>query len=137
MRISDWSSDVCSSDLAESHAPGLIAADDPNLLGMRDTLIWLDREVAPYPGKTLRLIAAPGIGSTGFAVPQAMLISHRGGFRADPAPDAGFDQAYRRAVHEPAHQWFGHLIGHGIPEERAFLVESLAKYAELVLVERR
>src|SRR3546814_16276964 len=78
MRISDWSSDVCSSDLAEIHAPGLIAADDPNLLGMRDTLIWLDREVAPYPGKTLRLLAAPGIGSTGFAVPQAMLTSPRG-----------------------------------------------------------
>lgn len=122
---------------AEIHAPGSIPAGDPNLWGMRDTLVWLDREVAPYPGKTLRLIAAPGFGSTGFAVPQAILISHRSGFRAKPALDAGFNQAYRRAVHETAHQWFGHLIGYGIPEERAFLVESLAKYAELVMVERR
>lgn len=122
---------------AKIHAPGSISAGDPNLWGMRDTLVWLDREVAPYPGMTLRLIAAPGFGSTGFAVPQAILISHRSGFRAKPAPDAGFNQAYRRAVHETAHQWFGHLIGYGIPEERAFLVESLAKYAELVMVERR
>jgi ABC-2 type transport system permease protein len=122
---------------ADIYAPRPIAANDPNLLGMGDTLAWLDRAVAPYPGQSLRLIAAPEFGSSGFAVPQAVLISHRLGFRASPAPDAGFDQAYRRAVHETAHQWFGHLIGYGIPEERAFLVESLAKYAELVMVERR
>lgn len=122
---------------AEIYAPGTIPANDPNLLGVRDTLAWLGHDVAPYPGKTLRLIAAPEVGPSGFAVPQTMLVSHRRGFRARPAPDAGFNQAYRRAVHETAHQWFGHLLGYGIPEERAFLVESLAKYAELVMVERR
>ncbi|MDP3907526.1 hypothetical protein [Novosphingobium sp.] len=121
----------------EIHAPESIAQDDPNLLGMRDTLTWLDREVAPFPGRTLRLIAAPEFGPSGFAVPQAMLISHRRGFRPKSSLNAGFDQTYRRAVHETAHQWFGHLIGYGIPEERAFLIESLAKYAELVMIERR
>lgn len=123
--------------MAEAYAPRPIATNDANLLGMGDTLGWLSRDVAPYPGRSLRLIAAPELGSSGFAVPQAVLISHRRGFRAIPAPSAGFDQAYRRAVHETAHQWFGHLIGYGIPEERAFLVESLAKYAELLMVERR
>jgi ABC-2 type transport system permease protein len=123
--------------VAEIYAPRPVAVNDPNFLGMGDTLAWLGGAVAPYPGQSLRLIAAPEFGSSGFAVPQAVLISYRRGFRASPAPDAGFDQAYRRAVHETAHQWFGHLIGYGIPEERAFLVESLAKYAELVMVERR
>src|SRR3546814_15501159 len=33
MRISDWSSDVCSSDLTASHDPGISAADDEELLG--------------------------------------------------------------------------------------------------------
>lgn len=122
---------------AEIYSPEQISENDANLLGMRDTLAWLDREIAPYPGQTLRLIAAPEFGSGGFAVPQAMMISHRRGFRAWPAPDAEFDQAYRRAVHETAHQWFGHLLGYGIAEERAFLIESLAKYAELVMVDRR
>lgn len=121
----------------ELHAPVPVAADDANVLAMRDTVDWLSRDVAPYPGRTLRLIAAPEFGSGGFAVPQAMLISYRRGFRARPEPQAGFSQAYRRTVHETAHQWFGHVLGHGIPEERAFLIESLAKYAELVMVERR
>lgn len=122
---------------AEIHAPGPILSGDPNLLGMRDTLAWFGSEVAPYPGKSLRLIAAPEFGPSGFAAPQIMLISHLQGFRASSAPEAGFNQAYRRAVHETAHQWFGHYIGYGIAEERAFLIESLAKYAELVMVERR
>ncbi len=121
----------------EIYAPDPVGKDSANLLAMRDTLVWLDRDVAPYPGTTLRLIAAPETGPSGYAFPQGMLISDRRGFRARPAGDAGFDQAYRRAVHETAHQWFGHLLGYGLPQERAFLIESLAKYAELVMIERR
>jgi ABC-2 type transport system permease protein len=111
--------------------------DDFNVLAVRDTISWLNRDVAPYPGKTLRLLAVPEIGLSGFALPQTVLISQRLGFQARPEAGAGFSQVYRRAVHETAHQWFGHLLGHGITEERAFLVESLAKYAELVMIEQR
>lgn len=121
----------------ETFSPEPLTARDPNLQAMRDTLEWLNREVAPYPGKTLRLLAVPEIGPSGYALPQAILISHRLGFRAKPQPGAGFSQVYRRAAHETAHQWFGHLLGHGITEERAFMVESLAKYAELVMIEQR
>lgn len=122
---------------AEVFAPEPVGPNNPNRLAISDTLAWLDDSVAPYPGKTLRLIAIPELGISGFALPQTVLISHRLGFRARPAPGAGFSQVYRRAVHETAHQWFGHLLGFGIEEEHAFLVESLAKYAELVMMERR
>lgn len=121
----------------ETYSPEALTANDPNVLAMRDTLQWLGREVAPYPGNALRLVAIPDIGPTGYAYPQIIEISHRLGFRAHPQAGAGFSQVYRRAAHETAHQWFGHLLGHGIPDENAFLVESLAKYAELVLIERR
>ena len=121
----------------ETYSTEPLAADNPNVLAMRDTLEWLGREVAPYQGKSLRLVAIPDVGPSGYAYPQIIEISHRLGFRARPKVSAGFSQVYRRAAHETAHQWFGHLLGHGILEENAFLVESLAKYAELVLVERR
>jgi hypothetical protein len=122
---------------AEIIAPGLVNPNDSNRSAINDTIAWLDNAVAPYPGKTLRLIAVPELGFSGYALPQTVMISHRLGFRAQPAPDAGFSQVYRRAVHETAHQWFGHLLGYGIEEEHAFLIESLAKYAELVMIERR
>lgn len=121
----------------ESYSPQLLRGADPNILAMHDTLIWLGREVAPYRGDSLRLLAVPESGPSGYALPQVVQISHRLGFRARPQTDAGFNQLYRRAAHETAHQWFGHSVGHGILEERAFLIESLAKYVELVMIERR
>ena len=108
-----------------------------NQLGMADTLAWLSTQIKPYPHRQLRLFAAPNNGQTGFAMPQAMLIGYEVGFMAQPTAEAGFDQRYRRAVHETAHQWFGHDIGNGISEDSAFLVESLAKYVELVMIEHR
>jgi hypothetical protein len=121
----------------ESYSPQPLGGNDLNVLAMRDTLAWLGRDIAPYPGNALRLVAVPDIGPSGYAYPEIIEISHRLGFRAHQEPGAGFSQVYRRAAHETAHQWFGHLLGHGIPDENAFLVESLAKYAELVLIERR
>ena len=121
----------------ETYSPERLENDNHNLLAVRDTLDWLGRDIAPYPGNSLRLVAIPDIGPSGYAYPQIIEISHRLGFRASPQPGAGFSQVYRRAAHETAHQWFGHLLGHGIAEEGGFLVESLAKYAELVMIERR
>ncbi len=40
-------------------------------------------------------------------------------------------------MHETAHQWFGHDIGNSVNEDSAFLVESMAKYIELVMIEKR
>lgn len=91
----------------------------------------------PYPHRQLRMFAIPNNGPTGFAMPQAILIGYDVGFMALPTAEAVFDQRYRRAVHETAHQWFGHDIGNGISEDGAFLVESLAKYVELVMIEQR
>ncbi|KXI28291.1 M1 family aminopeptidase [Paraglaciecola hydrolytica] len=117
--------------------PDTADAADLNLQAMQDTLKWMTKHIAPYRGSHLTMIAMPNIGPTGYALPQVLMINHRVGFRAKPADDAGFDQRYRRAVHETAHQWFGHDLGNGVLTDRAFLVESLAKYVELVLIEQK
>jgi hypothetical protein len=125
------------STLLAVYSPENSAAADLNMQAMLDTFNWMTSNIAPYRGSTLSLIASPDFGSTGYALPQMIMIDHRVGFRALPAKDAGFDQRYRRAVHETAHQWFGHDLGNGVLEDGAFLVESLAKYIELVLIEQR
>ncbi|MBZ9613478.1 M1 family aminopeptidase [Rheinheimera maricola] len=119
------------------YSPQLNAAAKLNMQAMQDTLDWMTQHIAPYRGSQLSLLATPDMGATGYALPQIMMINHRVGFRAEPAADAGFDQRYRRAVHETAHQWFGHDIGNGVLEDSAFLIEPLAKYIELVLLEQR
>lgn len=108
-----------------------------NLQAMADTLTWFKQNIVPYKAKQLTMLATPELNFSGYALPQIILINHKVGFRSKPAPYAEFDQRYRRAVHETAHQWFGHNIGNGVLYDRLFLVESMAKYIELVLVEKR
>ncbi|GAA68353.1 M1 family aminopeptidase [Pseudoalteromonas sp. BSi20429] len=107
-----------------------------NLSAMGDTIKWLNN-ISPYRAKQLSLIGSPSVGATGYALPQLILIEDSVGFRSKPSANAGFDQRYRRAVHETAHQWFGHDIGNGVFSDSAFLVESMAKYIELVVIEQR
>jgi hypothetical protein len=119
------------------YSPEFNTATDVTMQAMRDTVQWFSQQIGAYPGDALRLVIMPDIGPTGYALPQLVLINHRVGVRAKPSEDAPFSQVYRRAAHETAHQWFGHGIGNGVPGDGAFLVESLAKYAELVLLEQR
>ncbi|MDP5187221.1 MAG: hypothetical protein NWQ30_08560 [Alishewanella sp.] len=119
------------------YSPEINAAARLNMLAMKDTLSWMALHVTPYRGSRLNLLATPSMGPTGYALPQMIMIDYQLGFLATPAKNAGFDQRYRRAVHETAHQWFGHDLGNGVLEDSAFMVESLAKYIELVLIEQR
>ena len=124
--------------LLELYVPEQNQSTGLTMLAMQQTLSWFEQQISPYRGDVLRLVSMPELdsGGTGYALPQLVLINHRTGVRATQAADAGFSQVYRRAVHEVAHQWFGHDIGNGVPGDGAFLVESLAKYVELVLIEQ-
>ena len=114
-----------------------ISAQQVHIQAVTDTLEWFSAQLTPYPYKQLSLLFTPEFGPSGYALPQVILMSHRLAVRARPATDAGFDQRYRRTAHEVAHQWFGHQIGYGVEADGSFLIESLAKYAELVLIEQR
>ncbi|MBU1618915.1 MAG: ABC transporter permease [Gammaproteobacteria bacterium] len=124
--------------LLEIYAPEQNQSTELTMLAMQQTLSWFEQQISPYRGDVLRLVSMPELdsGGTGYALPQLVLINHRVGVRATQAADAGFSQVYRRAVHEVAHQWFGHDMGNGVPGDGVFLVESLAKYVELVLIEQ-
>lgn len=119
------------------YSPQFNAATDVTMQAMQQTLKWFSQNIGAYPGDALRLVMMPDIGPTGYALPQLVLINHRVGLRAKPTADAPFSQLYRRAAHEVAHQWFGHGIGNGVAGDSAFLVESVTKYAELVLLEQQ
>ncbi|MCJ8322141.1 MAG: hypothetical protein MJK12_21105, partial [Colwellia sp.] len=118
------------------YSPGKNAAAKINLKAMADTLTWFAQHITPYAGAQLNLFAVPDIGSGSYSVPQIMLVNYTKGFRAAPSENAVFDQRYRRVVYETAKQWFGHGLGNGVPTDRSFLSESMAKYIELVIIEK-
>jgi len=118
------------------YSPSKNEAAKVNLKAMADTLSWFTKHITPYAGAQLNLVAVPDIGSAGYSLPQMTLIKNTVGFRSSPSSKADFDQRYRRAVHETAHQWFGHSLGNGVKEDRSFLTESMANYIELVIIEK-
>lgn len=107
-----------------------------HLEAMHTTASWFADNGMTHEFGDLNLISIPNIGPTGYALPGIILINNKVGFRALPSDDAGFDQRFRRTVHETTHQWLGHGIGNGAQYDRAFLVESMAKYVELVLLQQ-
>ncbi|GLR69724.1 M1 family aminopeptidase [Agaribacter marinus] len=117
-------------------SPASAQIDAFHLQAMQSTVDWFTTNGMTHEFGHLNLISMPDIGPTGYALPGIVLINHKVGFRAYPNVHAGFDQRFRRTVHETAHQWFGHGIGNGVDHDRAFLIESLAKYIELVLIEQ-
>src|SRR3546814_13350164 len=92
MRISDWSSDVCSSDLIDPalEAAARVAGECERLSGQRDAL---GREIGDFDKNVSRRLAAP-----------AMLAAH----------DAG-DIVDARVVGDPRHR-FGQAVGLAVQE---------------------
>jgi len=107
---------------------------------MSETVRYGNRNFGRYPGKELRLLEVPRVfGLTGYALPQIILISEHAGFREELSDkeNSSFDQVFRRTVHEVAHQWWGHGLNGAAQEGEAVLVETLAKYTELVMLEKK
>jgi ABC-2 type transport system permease protein len=91
----------------------------------------------PFPYDTLRLTELPRFWRFGgFATPASIFLVENRTFELDLRREASVDLLTRRVAHEVAHQWWGHgLTPNGGPGA-VVLVESLAKYSELEMVEK-
>src|SRR3546814_13058959 len=55
MRISDWSSDVCSSDLSDAQIGKLIGTTKPTIAAIRDRSHWNSSQIQPRDPVTIGL----------------------------------------------------------------------------------
>ncbi|MDO6427234.1 M1 family aminopeptidase [Thalassotalea sp. 1_MG-2023] len=109
-----------------------------HLSAIRDALQYGNEHFGPVMTNNLRLVPFPSFfPATGYALPQTVFIGEEVGFHVDLTNKDGFDHLYRRTVHEVAHQWWGHGLNGAATEGEAVLVETLAKYTEMVLLARK
>ncbi|WP_286233403.1 M1 family aminopeptidase [Thalassotalea sediminis] len=109
-----------------------------HLSAIRDALHYGNEHFGSIMTNNLRLVPVAGFfPSTGYALPHTIFIGEGVGFHVDLTNKAGFDHLYRRTVHEVAHQWWGHGLNGAATEGEAVLVETLAKYTEMVLLARK
>lgn len=97
----------------------------------------LSRNIGPYPQRQLHMVEVPGYWPFGgFAYPGVILLNEHRVFRIDDRDRERPDLLLRRVAHEVAHQWFGHQLVSRNVDGGPALVESLTKYAELMILER-
>ena len=102
------------------------------------TLDYCNRELGAYPHHQLKLVEVPSAWDFGgYALPDTILFSEKRTFLVDARNDQDLpDLVARRVAHEVAHQWFGYQLVAASRGGATMLTESLAKYAELVVIER-
>lgn len=109
-----------------------------HMQAMKDAVVYGNKHFGKLLANNVRLIPAPHFfPSTGYALPQTIFIGEAVGFHVDLDNKDGFDHIYRRTVHEVAHQWWGHGLNGAATEGEAVLIETLAKYTEIVLLEKK
>ncbi len=96
----------------------------------------------PYPHPHLRLVEVPAQyqSFSGFAQPGVIFLGENRGFLIDSRDSQRdprrLDLLYRRVAHEVAHQWWGHQLVATHGPGATILTESLAKYSEIVALEK-
>ncbi|PYQ29950.1 MAG: hypothetical protein DMF56_09495 [Acidobacteria bacterium] len=91
-----------------------------------------------YPLRVLRLAEVPAyLRAGGFATHGLIVLPENRTFLIDARDPRRIDLVTRRVAHEVAHQWWGHRVAPPDAPGASAIVESLAKYCELLVLEKK
>jgi len=92
----------------------------------------------PYPQSQLRIAEAPAYAKFGgLAMPGLVFLSEGRAFLIDARDPSQIDLVTRRTAHEVAHQWWGHSITPPVIPGASTIIESLPRYSELLVLDKR
>ncbi|HEX8350764.1 MAG TPA: M1 family aminopeptidase, partial [Hymenobacter sp.] len=97
------------------------------------SLAYYTQEFGPYPYRQFRVLERPGAGRGMHA--EAMTIDFQEGYSSMNPQPGGLDLPYHIMAHEVAHQWWGFRLTPAAVEGAGLLVESLATYSAMQVVE--
>lgn len=99
-------------------------------------LAYCETNFGPYHASQLRLAEVPSSANFGaLAMPNNIFLTEHRTFLIDRRNANRADLLSRRIAHEVGHQWWGYEVAPGSSPGSTFIVESLAKYTELAVVE--
>jgi hypothetical protein len=118
------------------HHPGHAWNVDGMVAAVGASLEHLSTTLGPYPYRQARLVEYPGTVQTLHAFP--INVSYQEGFALlDPSGGArGLDFPFAIVAHEMAHQWWGNQLLSAEVEGEVLLIESLAWYSAMGVVEQ-
>ena len=117
------------------HHPAHALNVDRMLRSVQASLEFLTKRLGPYPHRQIRFVEQPGGSRSLYAHP--ITVRYMEGFSFENAEDdpRGIDLPFATVAHEVAHQWWGNQLVPAPVEGAALLVEGLAWYSALEIVE--
>ncbi|SEI38206.1 ABC-2 family transporter protein [Dyadobacter koreensis] len=104
---------------------------------MKDAVRYGNAQFSPYPFKQITLAEIPAYRGAATAYPGVIFASEKYNFLVDAKDASRLNFVYLTAVHETAHQWWANKISPQDGPGSALLTESLAKYTEAIVAEKR
>lgn len=111
---------------------------DRILAAAADSIRIFENAFGPYPQSQLRIAEAPAYARFGgLAMPGLVFLSESRAFLIDARDPSQIDLVTRRTAHEVAHQWWGHSVTPAVIPGASTIIESLPRYSELLVLDKR
>jgi ABC-2 type transport system permease protein len=103
----------------------------------KKSLDYFTKNFSPYQHKQVRILEFPGYASFAQSFPNTIPYSESIGFVADLRdPEESIDYVFYVTAHEVAHQWWAHQVIGGNVQGSTMIVESMAQYSALMVMEK-
>lgn len=116
------------------HHPQHVYNVDNMIKAVKDSLAYFSEAFSPYQYRQLRIVEFP-YRSFAQSFPNTVPFSENIGFIQDVRNPDKIDMPYYVTAHEVAHQWWAHQVMSANVEGQTMLIESLAQYGALMVME--
>jgi hypothetical protein len=103
----------------------------------RKSLDYFTANFSPYQHKQVRILEFPRYASFAQSFANTIPFSESIGFIADLRDPGDIDYVFYVTAHEVAHQWWAHQVIGADVQGSTMLVESLAQYSALMVMEKQ
>ncbi|MEX0942853.1 MAG: M1 family aminopeptidase [Pseudomonadales bacterium] len=110
---------------------------DTMVRATKDSLEYFTENFSPYQYRQFRIMEFPRYqGTFAQSFPNTIPFSEAIGFVADLRDPEEIDYVYYVTAHELAHQWWAHQVMGANVQGQTMIVESLAQYSALMVMEK-
>jgi ABC-2 type transport system permease protein len=109
---------------------------DRMIVGVQKSLDYFTKNFSPYQHKQVRILEFPAYRTFAQSFPNTIPFSEGIGFIADLRDKDAIDYVFYVTAHEVAHQWWAHQVIGGNVQGGTMLVETMAQYSALMVMEK-
>ncbi|MDE1145551.1 MAG: M1 family aminopeptidase [Azospirillaceae bacterium] len=118
------------------HAPHVWNVDRM-MTSMKQSLAYCSTAFGPYQHRQVRILEFPDYARFAQSFPNTVPFSEGMGFIEDNRDKTKIDSVFYVTAHEVAHQWWGHQLEAANVQGNTLLVETLAQYTSLMVMEHQ